>query len=134
MVLKHTDGPSCPSCEHKLIDVNNELVNWFNWVKTNHQSVHVSWGYRGKIEQDEAYASGHSKLQYPQSKHNHKDSLNEPDSLAVDLFEQIDHKAVFDPIKMAKINDESSLASYKLRWGGEFKTSGDSGHFELTTI
>lgn len=131
MSLHHTKDPICPSCEAKLRDVNNLLVNWFNWVKVNHPTVHVSWGYRDKMSQDEAFASGASKLEWPHSKHNHMNESNEPDALAVDLFEQVDGKAIFNPIKMAQINDESLLASYKLRWGGTFRTLGDSGHFEL---
>ena len=131
MSLHHTNDPECPLCAEKLKDVNIELVDWFKWVKKNHTSIHLSWGFRDRKSQDEAFASGASKLEWPRSKHNHMNSLNEPDSLAVDLFEQVDGKALFRPIIMAQIQDESQKAGYKLRWGGQFKTLGDSNHFEL---
>lgn len=93
--------------------------------------MHVSWAFRDQKFQDAALASGASHLKWPTSKHNHQEN-GAPCSLALDVFQiNEDGMAVFDPIFCARLNAASVVAGYKLRWGGEFKSLGDAGHFEL---
>jgi len=49
-------------CDQRLQDVLNEVVKHFDCT--------VMCGHRGEEEQNEAYRTGRSKLQFPQSKHN----------------------------------------------------------------
>lgn len=87
--------------------------------------MHVACAYRNKEAQNIAFTQGDSKLPWPQSKHNLMPAK------ALDIFQQVEGRAIFDPIFCAKLNAESRLADFPLRWGGEFKSLGDSGHFEL---
>ena len=98
-----------------------------------YQPVMVTWGFRGKGEQNKAVADGYSSLRWPNSKHNHMNGDN-PESLAVDIV----------PYKYGQVINWSDvarwrlMASYmwqvglkndiKLKWGGYF---GDYSHFEL---
>jgi hypothetical protein len=93
--------------------------------------LHVSWAFRDEGSQNEAFKAGASKLQWPKSKHNTTQGGN-PCSEALDVF-QINGvgQAIFDPIFCARLNAASKKLGFDLRWGGEFKTLGDSGHFEL---
>lgn len=47
--------------------------------------VTVLCGWRNQVDQDAAFKKGASKLQWPNSKHNHTTERGDPDSLAVDL-------------------------------------------------
>lgn len=50
-----------------------------------HLDFSLLCGWRGKHDQDEAVATGHSKDQWPTSKHNYTDIGGEPRSLACDI-------------------------------------------------
>ncbi len=83
--------------------------------------------WRGKAEQDRAYAAGNSSKQWPDSKHNASPSL------AVDLA----------PFPLSTESRESALllATYvlssasdlgiRVRWGGHWTHPYDPRHFEL---
>lgn len=62
----------------KLENVHPDLVALVNQV-SEHLQVRVLCGYRDQEAQNSAFASGHSKKQWPHSKHNSSPSL------AVDL-------------------------------------------------
>ena len=93
----------------------------------------VICGYRGEKEQDEAYQSGHSKLRWPQSKHNSNPSM------AVDIVPYpIDwnNLAAFhllsDEVKHCwEQIPESERDGYELSWGGDWKGFKDYPHYEL---
>ena len=55
------------SCEKELQSLFNEVVKYFD--------CSVLGGYRGRNEQDTAYESGHSKVKWPNGKHNKRPSF-----------------------------------------------------------
>ena len=55
------------TCEEELQTLFNEVVKYFD--------CSVLVGYRGRNEQDTAYESGHSKVKWPNGKHNQKPSV-----------------------------------------------------------
>ena len=55
------------TCEKDLQDLFSEVVKYFD--------CSVLVGYRGRNEQDNAYESGHSKVKWPNGKHNKKPSF-----------------------------------------------------------
>lgn len=127
MIFKHhTDEDMCPGCEDRLRFGHPEIQRFFRYFKEIHPDLHCSWVYRDQQSQDEAFDGGYSKLKFPQSKHNLAPSQ------AVDIFQINENgKAVFDGVFCAKINKEAQVSGFKLRWGGEFRSLGDYGHFEL---
>jgi peptidoglycan LD-endopeptidase CwlK len=99
-------------------------------------------GYRNQEDQEKAFASGHTKLHWPNGKHNHQPSM------AVDVTP---YPIDFDNNKTAfwfggyvmgiaqKLKDEGKI-THSIRWGGawdginKFNTPGmlnDLVHFEL---
>jgi peptidoglycan L-alanyl-D-glutamate endopeptidase CwlK len=93
----------------------------------------VICGYRGKEDQELAYQSGHSKLRWPQSKHNSSPSL------AVDIvpypidWENIaSFHMLSDEVKDAWDRiPESERDGFELSWGGDWKKFRDYPHYEL---
>ena len=55
------------TCEEELQSLFNEVVKYFD--------CSVLVGYRGRNEQDTAYESGHSKVKWPDGKHNSRPSF-----------------------------------------------------------
>lgn len=97
----------------------------------------VICGARSKEEQDEAFASGHSKVQWPNSKHNTSPSL------AVDVAPwPIDWK---DDLAFARLYGVIEACAFtrkvQLRWGGDWDGDGSSrdqtfmdiGHIEVVS-
>lgn len=84
-------------------------------------------GYRGKDEQNTAFKEGHSKLKWPESRH------NQFPSRAVDIIPY--------PSGFTDENEFYVMATYVLAaanklgievvWGGHWKTLVDKPHFEL---
>ena len=118
------------TCHEDIQKVFNEVIRWFDNT--------IIYGRRGKEEQNAAYASGNSKLQYPYSKH------NKTPSMAVD--------AIPYPINW---NDRERMTLFagfvlgiaskfgiKLRWGGDWSMDwqvqnnsfDDLAHFELVVM
>lgn len=60
--------------KEKLLTCHEDLQRLFNKV-IEHRDCTIICGYRGEVEQNEAYFNGHSKLMYPQSMHNKRPSL-----------------------------------------------------------
>ena len=58
----------------RLITCKEDLQTLFNEV-VKHFDCSVLVGYRGRNEQDTAYESGHSKVKWPNGKHNSNPSL-----------------------------------------------------------
>lgn len=134
LIPHHTDDLVCALCELKLKEANPFLISWFHKRKETHPNMHVSWAYRGREDQEKAFQDGASLLHFPNSAHNHSfvDGKGQEwrDSMALDIFQIKDGKAVFDPIFCARLNDENEKAGIKMIWGGKFKKLGDSGHFQ----
>lgn len=132
MGLKHTNKePFCPSCEEKLKQADVKLREWFDDMREHFPTMHISCSYRGEKEQNEAVAQGKSKAVYPKSAHNKINEKGEPQAKALDIFElTAENTAKFDLEFYLKLWRASKF-KYPLIWGGNFKSLGDSNHFEL---
>lgn len=112
-----------------LVNVDKVLVQLIRAYANDHD-VLVICGHRGKDAQNEAYRTGHSKLEWPDSKHN---SLP---SRAVDICPCKDGHTIDwkDISGFAKQADELSALAKKLgikvRLGAYFKFR-DYPHVEL---
>lgn len=123
---KHTHGSDCDGCNDRLDEVHVLLQSFFYQLKDVYEDAHISHGFRDIADQNAAFASGASKLQWPNSKH------NKLPSEAIDIFQINENgKAVFDPRFCHEAYKLSIKLGFKFRWGGQFKTLGDFGHFEL---
>ena len=100
-------------------------------------------GFRDKLEQDEAFYLGNSKIQWPNSKHNSSPSM------AMDLAPYIKGQSYWDReqtlyfagivVSTAYILYEQGHMEHKLKWGGDWDSDNnfkehkfyDGVHFEL---
>lgn len=110
----------------------NYLARWFRKKKNQHISLHISWSYRGKEDQEKAFSEGKTRAHFPKSAHNRVNpSTLEPESAALDLFEITpEGKAIFSPTFYARLADEAKKDGDEIIWGGNFKSIGDSDHFQ----
>jgi len=108
------------TCHPDLQKVLNEAIK--------HYDFSVIWGHRGQAEQDRAFNEGNSKVQWPNSKHNHQPSkafdvvpypggLQNPDE---EFYVLATH-----------ILGAASQCGVRLRWGGHWTSFKDLAHFEL---
>lgn len=105
----------------------------------------VICGYRSEADQNAAFASKNTKVKFPNSAHNQRDTNGNPKSCAIDVipfpFTNWDDPAMFRAWK--QINDAMEAAAKEfgllIRWGGDFRRDGDKTttdawdkpHFEL---
>ena len=99
----------------------------------------VLCGYRGEEEQNAAYASGASKLKYPQSRH------NQTPSLAVDVAPYINGAVSWDWEHYYPLAEhikatwqrleqrELTTGHHSLSWGGDWRSFKDGPHWQLDT-
>ena len=120
----------------KLETCHSDLQKLFKEV-IKHYDCTVVCGHRGKEEQDEAVRSGHSKLNWPNSKHNQRLSLAAdvvPYPVDWNDTKRFMHFAGF-------VMGIASQMGIKIRWGGDFNQDLnfkndrflDYPHFELDT-
>jgi hypothetical protein len=129
---KHSETQyPCPSCQAKLEQAIPFMRDWFQRVLLEFPKLHISWSYRDLIAQNKAVAEGKSKLCYPLSQHNKTDAQGNPQSWALDLFEQFHGIASFDPITYVKINEFNEKNKEPISWGGKWKLLGDADHFSF---
>lgn len=135
-MLHHTDDPVCQACQEKLETVHASLSSWFlNKIKPKWQNAHVSWGYRDKPSQEQAFADGKTRLHYPDSAHNKCGPDGIPCAMALDLFQIIAGHAVFDLSWYKEVSQIAAVdAPFTLFWGSKFKSIGDYDHFELREV
>ena len=111
------------TCENDLIELFTEVIKVIDCT--------VLCGHRNEEEQDEAYPE-HSKVQWPNSKH------NSTPSIAVDVvpypinWEDLEGQHRF----ATTVYDIAMKMGIRVRWGGMFKTKDgwsfyDSPHWEL---
>ncbi len=121
--------------KQNLSEAHLNLQQLFNEV-IKEVDCSVICGYRGEKEQNEAYDKGHSKLKYPQSKHNKQPSL------AVDVVPYpIDWKDRERMTLFAGFVKGLAKGMYNidLRWGGDWDSDfhvqdnrfDDFPHFEI---
>lgn len=110
-----------PELERLLVAVDREVGH----------NLFVYCGHRGEAEQNEAFASGKSKLQFPFSKHN-----SDP-SCAVDMVLRLrrDDNDMWGEGRAKKLGEKVKAIAEKIgvliRWGGDFKSFKDYVHYEL---
>jgi D-alanyl-D-alanine carboxypeptidase len=123
---KHTQG-TCEGCLQRLLEGHAEIQRFFHWLKENHSDAHTSWVYRGPDDQEKARSTGASNARFGQSKHN---SLP---ARAIDIFQiDVNGVAIFDRKWCLELNEQAKAAGFRLKWGGEFKSLGDYGHWEIS--
>ncbi len=127
MAIHHTSDDVCPLCEEKLAQVHPYLSYWFRrHVKRFQPNAHVSWGFRGKDDQNRFFDQEKTTLRFPLSPH------NKTPAMAIDLFQLDDKgKAVWDVDFFKVLNFYNERAKINLRWGGNFKKWKDYNHFEI---
>jgi hypothetical protein len=129
-IVHHTADTVCPLCEQKLKTAHPYMASWFHQIKHNYPNAHISWAWRNKEEQEECFANGKTKDHWPHSQHNHLDAFGKPQSYALDLFEIVNEKALFDPIFYAKVNVYNETLGLPVLWGEKFRNLGDRDHFQ----
>ena len=121
----HLNTANCESCEEKLAQVHPTLARWARILRNTHPDAHISCGYRGQADQEEAFNSGHSRAHYGQSAHNLLPSQ------AIDLFRIGPHgEAIFDATWFRDVIAPIVRAS-GLVWGGDWKHIIDMPHVEM---
>jgi hypothetical protein len=131
---KHVNGtPDCPLCEVKLQQAHPDLVKWFKEkVKPSFPAAHISWSYRDKANQEQAFLDGKSKLHYPLSAHNKCDDHGNPCAMALDLFELDFHGQASWPWGFFRdISNMNNKDACPIFWGGLWAKLGDADHMEL---
>jgi len=127
----HTEGLNCSGCNNKLLTADPYLINWFSELKKVFPTAHVSWAFRDKESQDEAYTAGLSFSTWPESKHNYMIN-DKPNSLALDLFEiNLVGAASFRPSFYTRVYEWSLKSNFNIKWGGYFLTLRDYNHFYI---
>lgn len=115
------------TCDNRLQRVFLEVIKHFD--------CSVIWGMRSKEQQNTAYEQGHSKLRWPESKH------NQSPSLAVDVvpFPVNWHDRARFYFFAGHVQMVSKMMDIKVRWGGDWdsdtqvadQTFFDLAHYEL---
>lgn len=151
----HEPGPDgrCVGCLAKLSQVHPYLQEWF-WehVIRFYKTAHVSWGYRGQLDQNACVATGSSRLPWPASAHNARvaidpslpfDPSNEADpnskpyARALDVFQispgsgENGPTAVYSSVFFFALYQDIEQAGLKLLWGGKWPDLGDRDHIQI---
>ncbi len=134
MALKHIENQeTCPSCDAKLSACHPYLKPWFYKIKAKWPNLHVAWGFRNQADQNQAVLEHRSNLEWPYSPHN-KIVNGLPQSLAIDLFEQVGGRGKWDQLLFAAIYAYIKSENDKIFWGGSWKLNKgkeiDSDHFQ----
>ena len=117
------------TCVQPLQDLFSEVIK--------HIDCTILCGHRGQAEQDEAYRTGRSKLEWPNGKHNRSPSE------AVDVapypvnWTNLQRFCVFAGFALGI----AAMKGVNIRWGGDWNKNYDTGderfidmpHFEVTT-
>lgn len=129
----HVNGLTrCPLCEEKLSTAHPDLAEWYRTrVKINFPQMHISDAWRGKEEQERAFACKKSILHFPFGAHNKMDEQGNPCSLALDLFELISGHATYPVNVFHKIQELIDEFDDPIFWGGRWEKLGDFCHFQL---
>jgi len=122
------------TCETGIQIVMNEAIQYMDFT--------VIYGFRGEKAQNEAFKSGNSRLEFPNSKHNKNPSS------AIDIAPWVKgqipwNKEEYFYLLAGYVLASAKVCSIKLRWGGDWGGDGiivkydkgeslnDLGHFEL---
>jgi hypothetical protein len=129
----HTTDPECPLCAEKLLQAHPDIVAWFkDCIKPKFPDAHISWSFRDKVNQNQCFAEGKSKLSWPMSAHNKSDDQGNPCAMALDLFQLASNNMACWPYQWFKsIIDYSNAEGHTVQWGGNWKSIGDGDHYQL---
>lgn len=106
-------------CDQRLQDVCFEAIKTLDFT--------VLCGYRGREEQEKAFAEGKSKARFGQSPHNRSPSM------AVDLapwpidWDNIDRFRELNEV----IQEAAKVRGVQVEWGGNWKSFKDYPHWEI---
>ncbi len=131
--MKHVDGPSCDLCNFKLTMAHEGIATWFKEAKKTYINLHVSWTFRDEHSQNKAFKDGASTLKWPLSAHNHTVD-DKPCAKAADVFLIDDDGLARFPHQFYSLLwgwTKDKFGKSALLWGGDYKSFGDSGHFQL---
>lgn len=108
------------TCDQRLQDVCNEAIKETDFT--------VVYGHRTREDQNLAYQTGKSRLNWPDSKH------NSTPSMAVDLAPYpIDWNDLGRFHKLSEVIKRiAAEKNIPIEWGGDWKTFKDYPHFQLT--
>ena len=111
---------------NNLKEADEQLQRLFKEVIKEIDCV-VICGHRGKASQNKAYYSGHSKLKFPQSKH------NKMPSMAVDVCP---YPINWNDITSFKIlgrvvKRKAKELGISISWGGDWRSFKDYPHYQL---
>ena len=103
-------------------------------LMTSNSDFSVICGHRGEEEQNEAYRKGHSKLKFPQSKHNKFPSeAVDVVPYPLDWTDTASFEELSEHIKhiWSMMEAEKATGDWELQWGGDWKSFKDMPHYEL---
>ena len=112
----------------QLLTVDPKLFMLFTVaLRDSPVDMTVLEGYRAEHRQNGLYDIGHSNLRYPDSKHNVKPSKG---------IDVAPHPVNWDNIAQFEllgkhIKKVSDRLGIRIKWGGDWKTFKDYGHYEL---
>lgn len=110
----------------RLETCHPDLQRLFNEV-IKEMDCSIICGHRGKVDQDEAFRLGNSKVTWPRSKHNSTPS-NAVDAVPYPIdwknFDRFNQMAVI-------VKRKAEELGIKIVWGGDWKTFKDLPHWEL---
>ncbi len=107
------------TCDHQLQALFSEVIK--------HADHSILCGHRGEQEQREAYETGASQLNWPDSKHNYMPSKALDAAPYPINWGDIGAFLAFGAI----VKECAVRMGIKVRWGGDFKSWKDYPHWEL---
>lgn len=122
-MAKHLNISICTKCEEVIKPCTNiELINFYKQFRKDNLDGHISCCFRGKEEQEVAFATGHSKAHFGESAHSY--------ALALDWFRITQAGgAEWDSI-WYKNHLKPACEAAGLEWGGNWSFK-DLPHSEI---
>ena len=118
------------TCHHLLIDLFEDAIEIVD--------IKIVCGSRNEQEQTAVFESGTSKVEWPDSYHNHVivPAIGDPrpESFAVDAIPcPVDWDNLYPFYHLAGIiKGMAKLRGIKIEWGGDWKTFKDFPHYQLS--
>ena len=113
------------TCHHKLQKLARAVIEDIDIV--------VICGHRTKVEQDKAFETGHSKLQFPESRHNSYPSEAIDIGPIVNSLIPWDDHQIWDKLRDIVFAKAKELG-IEVEWGGLFPHLVDRPHWQLGAV
>ncbi len=131
MTLHHANGPDCPLCSQKIDTMDPRLQSWADWVRIKFPDCHISWGFRGKEDQDAAFVAGRTRAKWPNSKHNAMNGDVQA-AVAFDIFQILENgDASFDIEYCTAVAQALKDEGAPIEWAGSWVGFHEYDHFQL---